>query len=133
MALKTAEKPVVAEPPVDTVTLELALYTQYTWGGTTYEKGTAYKFKRDDAMLLLSEQDHGRPIWKQYNPPKPKQPARTMVVDSTEMRAVRTRTSLEEAANMRPGQNTGKRIDVGTDEEIADVLNQPDDSGDVTV
>lgn len=134
MALKTPEKPAPEKPPEQaTVILELALYTHYTWGGVTYEKGTAYRFTQDDALTLLGEEDHGRPIWRKYTPPKPKRQPQMPIVESTEVRAVRTRQSLEDAANTRTPP-VGKRIDVGTDEEIADVLNRPDDlSGDVTV
>lgn len=137
MALKTPEKSAPEKAPADvTVLLELALYTHYTWGGVTYEKGTAYKFTQEDAMLLMSEQDHGRPVWRQFTPARPRRAATMPIVDSTEVRAVRTRQSLEDAA-LNGGAGTavkGKRIDVGTDDEIADVLNRPDDvSGDVTV
>lgn len=134
MALKTGETLPPAPPNVETVLLELTMYNHYTWGGVTYERGTAYKFRRDDAMLLMSEMDHGRPIWRQFRPIKPKGQPRMPIVDSTEVKAVRTRTSLEEASHL--GTNTGKRIEVGTDDEIADILNVPDDSdlsGDVTV
>lgn len=139
MALRdgtTPKTPVVAEKPAEaapTTLLELALYTHYTWGGVTYEKGTAYRFAQQDAMALLGELDCGRPIWRQYTPPRKKVPTVMPVVDSTEVRAVRSRQSLEEAA-LRGGTPV-KRIEVGTDEEIADILNQPDGdaAGDVTV
>lgn len=136
MALKTGEKPSVDPPvPSDTVLLELALYTHYTWGGVTYERGTAYRFKKEDAVSLMSEQDHGRPLWRQFRPPKPKGTPSMPIVDSTEVKAARSRLSLEEAALRSPGTNTGKRIEVGTDEEIQDILSRPevDTSGDVTV
>jgi hypothetical protein len=99
MALKTDKTQAPAEKPMeDVVTLELAMYQHYTWGGVTYEKGSAYRFKREDAMALLSEQDHGRPVWKMWSPPRVKVAARMPIVDSTEVRAVRTRQSIEEAA-----------------------------------
>lgn len=135
MALKTPAVP--AEPPVPvvpTVLLELALYTNYTRSGTVYEKGTAYKFTQEDALALLGEEDFGRPIWRRYQPPKPKRKAQMPIVDSTEVRAVRSRQSLEEAAYQGANPPQAKRITVGTDEEIADILNRPEDlSGDVTV
>jgi hypothetical protein len=144
MALKTGERPeksvgedVAGPQPVDTIVLELTMYVNYTWNGETYHAGTPYRFKRDDAMILMSEQDHERPIWRIYQPPKIKKAQRAPEVDSTEVKAVRTRQSLEEAGfrDTRKGTNTGKRIDVGTDEEIADILDRPDfdASGDVTV
>lgn len=135
MALKTtgAEKPPETPPPA-TVMLELSLYTHYTWGGVTYEKGTAYRFTQTDALALLSEEDYGRPIWRRFTPPKPKRAVNMPVVDQTEVRAVRTRQSLEDAAYSGAAPIPGKRIDVGTDEEIADILARPEDlSGDVTV
>lgn len=139
MALKTPEKAPDASPtkpaPPTTVMLELALYTHYTWQGTTYEKGTAYRFTQEDAIALMSEEDYGRPIWRRYQPPRKRGPVSMPVVDQTEVRAVRTRQSLEEAAYRGAAPVPGKRIDVGTDEEIADVLNRPDGdtSGDVMV
>lgn len=137
MALKTGEKPVNATPPVDDgVLLELAMYAHYTWEGVTYESGTAYKFRRDDAIQLLGDQDYGRPIWKRYNPPKAKTEPRMPIVDQTSVTAIRARVTLEEASLLgTPDANKPKRIDVGTDDEIADILNRPevDASGDVTV
>lgn len=137
MALKTpvaTEKPEKPEASA-TVTLELALYTHYTWGGVAYEKGVGYRFAQADAMALLGEMDHGRPIWRQYVAPRKKVAAAMPIVDSTEVRAVRSRLSMEEAALRSGGKAVGKRIEVGTDEEIADVLNRPDadPGGDVTV
>lgn len=132
MALKVPPDK-VQDQPADTILLELAMYNHYTWLGVTYEKGTAYKFKRDDALALMAEQDYGRPIWRQYRAPKPKVAAKMPIVDSTEVQAVRARISLEDAAAR--GNNTGKRIEVGTDDEIAEILNKPDvdTSEDVTV
>jgi len=45
MALKTEKIEKSPEPAVkpDTTVLELALYTQYTWQGETYEKGKPYR------------------------------------------------------------------------------------------
>ena len=136
MALKTekdkAEQLPLPAVPVNTTVLELALYTIYTWGGITYEKGKPYRFKSSDALILLAEQDTGRPVWKLHKPQRPKAAPRTDVVDATMITAP---TPVDEfgASVLSPTQGQQKRIDVGTDDEIADILTRPDDSGDVTV
>jgi hypothetical protein len=116
--------------PDDTVLLELAMYTNYTWGGNTYEQGQAYRFKRSEAMILLSEHDLGRAIWQIHRPARPKQTPKNLVVDATEVTAIRTRQSIEQVLKGTPTQ---KRIDVGTDDEIADILARDGGAGDVTV
>ena len=126
MALKTKEdKPVQS----DTTVLELALYTQYTWLGTTFVKGKPYRFKNADAMQLLSEQDYGRPVWSLYRPPTKAAAAMNSVVDATNI------TVPEPDEEPLPGTlDTGrKRIEVGTDDEIADILGKVEDEGNVTV
>lgn len=134
MALKTAAEKAAAlattEQPktVQTTILELAMYKQYTWGGITYEAGKPYRFRSEDAMILLAETDADRPVWKIYSPPKIQQAPKNEVVDATLKRAVAT-----------PVDEIGlpaKRIDVGSDSEIADILEQTtalDQQGDVTV
>jgi hypothetical protein len=128
MALKT-EKTVEASAPttasrVETTVLELALYKNYTWGNVTYEKGKPYRFRNSDAMVLLAEHDTGRPIWRIYQKPKPRQAPRNEIVDATSVTAT---LPVEEPMGLK----TEKRIDVGTDDEIADILNR--DGGDITV
>ena len=136
MALKTEKPPeasVVASPMPNTTVLELALYKIYTWGPNTYEKGKPYRFKNSDAMILLAEHDLDRPVWKIYKPERPKQVVKPEIVDATMIAAPIQVDSLGEP--LTPvGKLPPKRIDVGTDNEIADILNRPDDSsGDVTV
>jgi len=109
----------------ETVLLELSMYTHYTWQNQTYEGGQAYRFSRETAMQLLGDLDHGRPIWRMHRAPRPKQQPKNLVIDATDVTAVRTREHLD------GGVNPAKRIDVGTDEEIADVLNRGE--GDVTL
>jgi hypothetical protein len=128
MALKTEktetkapEQPVA--PPQTTV-LELALYKQYTWQGETYEKGKPYRFRSVDAMKLLAEQDTGRPVWKLYQAPKPRQAPVNEVVDATNVQAGPPELPVVTLPS--------RRIDVGTDDEIKDILGA-DSGGDVTV
>lgn len=121
MALKTAEQKADASSPVQTTVLELAMYKQYTWQDVTYEKGKPYRFRTADAMILLQEQDAGRPVWKQYIAPKPRVAPRNEVVDATDQR------TSGEPIDVLTG---GKRIEVGDDSEIKDIL---DAGGDVTV
>lgn len=138
MALKTVSKksePAAAPAPVEeTALLELSLYTNYTWRGVTYEKGKPYRFRTNDAMTLMSELDHGRPVWKLYRPPLKKTQVVPDVVDATE---IRTETAGEELMGVDPTTVKPKRIDVGTDDEIKDILDRvgadEEDAGNVTV
>jgi hypothetical protein len=134
MALKTekADAPPVAPP--DTTVLELALYKIYTWGNITYEGGKPYRFKNSDAMVLLSERDTDRPVWKIHKPTRTKQAPKNEIVDATSISAP---VPVDEFGTPTLGKPlttpVKKRIDVGTDDEIADILSRPDESGDVTV
>jgi len=127
MALKTEKTVDASAPPpvsrVETTVLELALYKNYTWGNITYEKGKPYRFRNSDAMILLGEHDTGRPIWRIYQKPIPRQAPRNEIVDATSITAP---LPIEEPGGLK----TEKRIDVGTDDEIADILNR---DGDITV
>jgi len=123
MALKTEKVEKTPEPvKPNTTVLELAMYTQYTWQGETYEKGKPYRFKTEDAMQLLAETDTGRPIWKLYQAPKPRVAPKNEVVDATGVKA----GTLDAAMGMPPAS---RRIDVGDDSEIKDIL----EGGDITV
>lgn len=133
MALKSPEKteaPAVS-PTANTTVLELALYKLYTWQGQTYEKGKPYRFKNNDAMILLGEHDTGRPVWRIYKPPTERKAPRNEIVDATRVQA--QLPTDEFGAVLATPDRVNKRIDVGTDDEIADILNRPDDGGDVTV
>lgn len=133
MAFKTAEKaeaPVVTNPIANTTVLELSLYTKYTWGNVTYEKGKPYRFKNSDAMVLLGERDTDRPIWKMYHAPAAKRAPRNEVVDATMINAP---VPVDEFGQSVMSLPASKRIEIGDDSEIADILNQQDGSGDVTV
>lgn len=122
MALKTPDAP--AKPAAeaeDVMLLELALYSRYTRKRNTYIGGQVYKFKKADALQLLSETDTGRPIWKMYKKPvAKKQTATTTVMDATNVSIERVG---EPTNGLVPVTDTKKRIDVGNDDEIADILN----------
>jgi hypothetical protein len=114
--------------PADYVTLELALYTQYHYQGKTFQKGTAYKFRRDVAMQLLGEHDHSRPVWRIYRAPAPKVKPKHTVEEAMTVEFKK----LEEMPNGSDSKPT--RIDVGTDDEIAEILsNVADEPENVTV
>lgn len=157
MALKTPPEKAPASPKPDrapaasapdvivanTTVLELALYNLYTWQGDTYERGKPYRFKNSDALILLGEQDLGRPIWRIFRPATKKEARNAQqqeVVDATLVKA--TRPTVEMAFGRKPSDKI-ERIDVGDDSEIADILNATDegepepptesDGGDVTV
>lgn len=117
MALKNDV--VIAQPEQEeTVLLELALYTNYTWQGDMYEKGKAYRFKRSDAMQLLTETDFNRPVWKIYRAPVQKVTPKNIVIDAT---------SIEVRKVAEPIHGLGqKRINVGDDSEIRDILTEGD-------
>jgi hypothetical protein len=127
MALKTEKIEKTPEPAAkpDTTVLELALYTQYTWQGETYEKGKPYRFRTVDAMQLLAETDTGRPIWKLYQAPKPRVAPKNEVVDATGVQA----GIPDEPVHFSPPR---KRIEVGDDSEIQDILGKTE-GGDITV
>jgi len=133
MALKTSDKPAAtpAQPPfTQTTVLELALYKLYTWQNNTYEQGKPYRFRNEDAMLLLGEQDLGRQVWKLYQPPKKREAPKHEIVDAT--RVVATRP-VEDVGFGTLNKASG-RIEVGTDDEIQDILERNEEGGgDVTV
>lgn len=126
MALKTdkVDAPTTTTPTApaeDTVLLESALYKNYNWRGTLYEKGKAYKFTRQTAITLLGEQDNGRNIWKLYRAPKPKAAPKNLVVDVT---------SVNMDQDLDPIHGVvATRINIGDESEISDVVG----GGDVTL
>lgn len=131
---KSPADPKAAEP---TMLLELTMYKNYALGGLTYERGKAYRFKQKEAMKLLRELDTGRPVWRIYKPPAPKKIVRKEV-DATQVEVVDV-TTVEPIHGVADVSKS--RIDVGSDEEIADIIRAAeeegpppdDDSGDVTV
>lgn len=75
------EKPPKPPNPSEYTRLELVLYETYTVGFnappvgvvTQFRKGNIYIFEPEDALILLEQTDHGRPVWKLHGkPPKPK-------------------------------------------------------------
>ena len=135
VAVSSTKAAVAAKPEpvqVKTLDLELVLYTRYYRGGTLYEKGNAYRFKADQAEILLEEveQDTGRPIWRRY---KPQPIARQVqqetlgtkqIVDST---AAKVERPSEDAQFMRVVPTNV--INVGDDSELEGVLGTDDGSG----
>jgi len=111
-----------APAPSDTLTLVLVLYKNYTRDGQAYKQGVQYKFMREDAMVLLDEQDAGRPVWRIYRVPVVRKTESTHV-DATN-RQVRP---VIEGDPVVAAASAAKRIEVGSEDEIADILNQPDD------
>ena len=103
-------------PTPETIILELALYVNYTYNGKLYVKGTGYRFKRGDAINLLSERDFGRPIWKIFRVEKPV-PKREVIVDSTEDEVHTVAEPIP--GTVEPTRQT--RIEVGDDSELADL------------
>lgn len=134
MALKTSKSDSGVSTPEapsqpETVILELALYKIYTWRGIRYEEGKPYRFKASDAMILLAEHDVGRPVWRLYRPEKPKVAPKKEIVDAT---AVHVPLPIEDPLVLTDANAPQKRIDIGDESEIADIVGQVDD-GNVTV
>lgn len=124
-------QPVEPRAPVAlTVVLELALYKHYTWGKDTYVQNQPYRFSQDVALRLLRETDAGRQVWKQYTPKPVKRVVRPVVEDATHVTV-----PIMDMSDVEIGADPNKRIEVGTDDEIRDVLTRPDDddSDNITV
>lgn len=126
MALNKVEKKAEKPAAPTTIVLELALYTNYTYKGFTYQKGKPYRFSRETAVDMLSEFDSGRPVWRVYNPPAPKTAPKVEVVDAT---AVEPVGIIDDPVRE---EDPKRRIEVGSDDEIRDILN-PADEGNVTI
>lgn len=116
----------IAPTSENEVYLELSFYERYTKGGRTYEKGTAYKFTKDQAITLLSEQDGARSIWRRYRPGDDEE---VQVVKVTPKKKVEdaTQEAVKPAASneMETTANPPKAIEIGNEEEIADLLGDP--------
>jgi len=132
-------KPVVSPKQTEkqTVMLELAFYKNYRRNNVPYTKGTVYKFSPEQALILLREQDAGRRIWKRVTtlrvaPPKPIVAAERVnnrvVVDAT---AEPVTVNKDEFGEPEKTEEL-PAIELGNDEEIADILNEVegDDSED---
>ena len=122
MAIKTQTTAAPAAPapaPQDTMVLELDLYSNYNRGGVAYVKGKQYRFSRENALTLLSEQDLGRPVWKIFRV-KPVQKAEEKVVDYTE-------AVIAPVLEPIVGSEVPNKIEIGDDSELADLnLNAPE-------
>lgn len=130
MALKTEKPPEAPPAPPETTVLELAMYKKYTWQGTTYEGGKPYRFRNADALRLMSERDHDRPIWKVHRPVRRKEVIADEIVDAT---MVQVNPPMDEFGAVIVAKEPSKRIDIGDDSEIQDILSQVSTEGDVTV
>lgn len=123
MAIKVSKQDAVA--PEATVVLDLAVYERYNRLGELYEKGVGYVFSQEQANVLLAEQeaDSGSPVWKIYVSKKAAEveraPREPEPVDKT--RAV---VEVLESEEM-PGKT--RRIDIGDDSEIEELLGNADD------
>lgn len=121
--VKPDSKPAVkGESPAKTIDLELVTYKRYHRGGRLYVAEQAYRFTEVQAAILLEEVDNssGRPVWRRY---KPKSAASVpelgikKVTDSTTAK-------VERIADDEMLSEAPKRIDIGSDAEIADILQQ---------
>lgn len=113
--------------PTGPVALELAIYKRYirVAGGQLYEGDKYYNFTPEQAAILLQETEDntGRPIWRRYKVGQQK----VIVVDPTNKAGIDA-TGDKIAADSRDqseldAQGT-TRIEIGTDDEIADILNE---------
>jgi len=113
----TAKATKTAAPAL--VKLELAFYKRYHRGGHLYDSDSIYEFTPEQADILLSEVEDGtdRPIWRKYRPkPTPQQ-----VRINEENRRVVTATT-DKIEEIEEAGRTEGRIDIGSDEEIAEIL-----------
>lgn len=124
MALIT-KSPAEEVKPV-TVNLELVKYARYVRQDVLYEKGQAYKFTAAQADILLDETDevNGMPIWKRWKP------ASQRVVVQREVQPTDMTAAGVDVADM--SDDTTKRIEIGSDDEL-DGLLPTDDDGAVNV
>jgi hypothetical protein len=116
----------------DEVLLVLHLYKRYLRHGTLYEKFASdgrqnvYKFTKEQAVVLLAEQDEGRSIWRRYREqtvrhiekPKPQMPTGPHIKDAT-----KNKVEVTEQEDVLPGAT---RIEIGNDDEIDSILNAED-------
>jgi hypothetical protein len=122
MALSKKEETKAVETD-NRITLVLALYKRYNFQGNYFESGVKYKFEPDVAVELLSHTDHGRAIWKRWHPAPPKPVAKKKVESdgSVDMSKMDLKHVPDEPQNaFEDGKK--KILEVGNDEEIADIL-----------
>jgi hypothetical protein len=124
MAITT--KSATEETKVVTVNIELVKYARYVRQDILYEKGVPYKFTAAQAEILLEETDDvsGMPIWKRWKP------ASQRMVVQREVQPTDMTAAPVVAADM--SEDTTKRIDIGSDDELAGML-PTDDDGAVNV
>jgi hypothetical protein len=118
--LKTNVQPPAPEQD-QTMIMELSLYSSYNRDGRVYTKGQQYRFRQQDALMLLQERDCGRPVWKIHQ--EVKKTLRQMgPVDVT-------RVAVAPVPEGIPGVGEPVKIEIGDDAEIADVLAHVDQGG----
>jgi hypothetical protein len=126
MALRTERQKTSTD---ETTVLELALYKIFTWQDRKFEAGKPYRFRNEDAIVLMGERDHDRPIWKLYRPPVVRQSTQPVIVDATSIQPTPPMNEFGEPVTPKEQ----KRIEIGDDSEISDILEQAGSEGDVTV
>jgi hypothetical protein len=118
-----AKKAVLAGPRTGTLMLELALYKRYHWKGALYEAGVIYKVSREQAVEMLQEEDSGRPIWKVHRKVE-KESTRPKLKLDEDGAVDLSKFDLDKPDTLPLGEEhkKPKRIDIGNDDEIADLL-----------
>jgi hypothetical protein len=105
------------------VSLELAIYKRYTRGGLLYESDKFYNFTAEQASILLQETEDntGRPIWRRYKAGQQKVVTQVVNekkgVDATGDKIVPDQRDAEDLEAMGL-----KKIEIGSDDEISDIL-----------
>jgi hypothetical protein len=127
MGVKTEVKPdskpaVKVEQPVKTIDLELVTYQRYHRGGRLYVAEQAYRFTEAQAVILLEEVDSStsRPVWRRY---KPKAAAAVPELGIKKV-SDSTTAKVERIPEDEVFAEVPKRIDIGSDAEISDILQQ---------
>jgi hypothetical protein len=117
----TVEKPAIA-PVQEYIILELAYYKRYTRGvtGTPYEADKAYRFKAEQAAILLEEVEEpsGRPIWRRY---KPKTNPQRIKVPEGHKQTMDAASDIIKPLES-PDTAITKGIQIGSDDEIKEIL-----------
>jgi len=117
MALQTETKPVERKMEL----LELVAYKRYHRGGHLYTDDNAYSFTLEQAEILLEEIDEQtqRPIWRRYKP-------KTQAMVQAQAQIAGTKPTINAVSDdvkaLAVSEERQGRIDVGSDEEIADIL-----------
>lgn len=116
-----------APTAVQKILLTLGLYQRYSDAGVLYEKNKVYAFDFETGTAKLQEEDNGRPIWRVYKEVKSEDATaanKPVIVDMTAARA---------PANLGAAAITTKGLEIGSDEELAELgLGNADATGSAT-